>query len=144
MRVLLQETRPPEGMADRIMMATRLDREQSSRRRWWYGIAAAVLVSVGASMATLFTTSAERRGVVLAASVIDHILAEEHHLHEDTRVPASSLRYVFSRFGASLTEDIGPVFFAAECPMREKTGVHLVLRGESGPVTVFFMPGEMT
>jgi hypothetical protein len=35
------------------------------------------------------------------------------------------------------------VNFAAECLMRNRTGVHLVMPGQMGPITVFFMPGEM-
>ena len=28
--------------------------------------------------------------------------------------------------------------------MRKRNGVHLVMPGKMGPITVFFMPGEMT
>ncbi|MGB5468264.1 MAG: DUF3379 family protein, partial [Sedimenticolaceae bacterium] len=51
---------------------------------------------------------------------------------------------VFERFGAEVAGDIGPVNFAAECLMRKRNGVHLVVPGKMGAITVFFMPGEMT
>ena len=59
-------------------------------------------------------------------------------------VSAGRIERVFARFGAELAGDIGQVNFAAECLMRARNGVHLVLPGKMGPITVFYMPGEMT
>jgi hypothetical protein len=144
LRGMFKAVSPPEGMAERISLAARFEHRAALRRRWWYGAAAAVLMAVGVSMLSLFTTSLERSNVVLAQSVIHHIEDEAQHLREAGPVPAARLKWVFERFGAELTEDIGPVHFAAECLMRRSNGVHLVLPGREGPITVFFMPGEMT
>lgn len=143
LRALLQQVAPPPGMAERIQLAARFERRSAWQLRWWYGAAAALVLAVGFGMLSLWTTSIERGGVTLAQSVVYHIEDEASHLHESQPVPAARLASVFARFGAELTADIGRVNFAAECLMRQRNGVHLVLPGRMGPVTVFFMPGEM-
>ena len=142
MRAVLREISPPEGLAERVQLAARFEENTSARRRWWYAAAASVLLVIGASMISIWTTSMERSDIALAQSVIHHIEDEAHHLREAQPVSDGRLKWVFDRFGAELAADIGPVNFAAECLMRKKNGVHLVLTGEVGPITVFFMPGE--
>jgi len=144
LRSALRAISPPEGMVERIQLAARFDQGSSSRRRWWYGAAASVLMAIAVSMVSLFSTSIDRGNVALAQSVINHIEDEAHHLREARPVSDARLHRVFERFGAALTGDIGQVTFAAECLMRDRTGVHLVLPGAMGPITVFFMPGEAT
>jgi len=144
LRNALQAISPPDGMAERIQLAARFDQRSTVQRRWWYSAAAAVLMTIGVSMVSLFTTSIDRGNVALAQSVINHIEDESNHLHEAQPVSAGRMNRVFERFGAELAGNIGTVNFAAECLMRDRTGVHLVLPGKMGPITVFFMPGEMT
>lgn len=143
MRAVLREAVPPEGLAERVQLAARFEQNASVRRRWWYAAAASVLMMVGVSMLSIWNTSLERSDIALAQSVINHIEDEAHHLREAQPVSDGRLKWVFKRFGAELAANIGPVNFAAECLMRKKNGVHLVLPGEKGPITVFFMPGEL-
>jgi hypothetical protein len=143
LRQALQDISPPEGMAERIQLAARFDQRSTVQRRWWYSAVAAVLMTIGVSMASLFSTSLDRSNVALAQSVINHIEDESHHLREAQPVSVGRMNRVFERFGAKLVGDIGRVNFAAECLMRDRTGVHLVMPGQAGPITVFFMPGEM-
>jgi hypothetical protein len=143
LRNALQEISPPEGMAERIQLAARFDQRSTVQRRWWYSAAAAVLMTVGISMVSLVSTSIDRGNVALAQSVINHIEDESHHLREARQVSAGRINRVFARFGAEIAGNIGTVNFAAECLMRDRTGVHLVMPGQMGPITVFFMPGEM-
>ena len=143
MRSLLQNVVPPPGLAERVSLAARFQQRAERRRQWWYSAAAGVLLAVGVSMASLFSTSIERTNVALAQSVINHIEDEASHLRAAHPIPTTRVNGVFERFGAELAADIGPVHFAAECLMRQRNGVHLVMPGRMGPVTVFFMPGEM-
>lgn len=144
LRALLNEVTAPEGMVERIQLAARFEQRAETRRRWWYSVAAGVLMAVGASMVSLWTTSIERGGQALAQSVVNHIEDEASHLREALPVSDGRINYVFGRFGAELAGNIGQVNFAAECLMRNRNGVHLVLPGKMGAITVFFMPGEMT
>lgn len=144
LRALLNDVEPPPGMAERIQLAARFEQRSEQRRRWWYAAAASVLMAISVSMVSLWNTSAERSGLALAQSVIHHIEDEAAHLHEAGLESAARVDGVFGRFGAQLAGDIGPVLFAAECLMRQRNGVHLVLPGKKGAITAFFMPGEMT
>ncbi len=144
LRAALREITPPAGLAERIQLAARHEQSTDYRRRWFYGAAASVLLIIGVSMVSVFQTAHERAQATLAQSVLDHIHDEANHLSEVSPVSAGRLKYVFDRFGADLISDIGQVNFAAECLMRQRNGVHLVLPGELGPITAFFMPGEMT
>ena len=143
LRAMLKSIEPPQGMADRIRLAAGFEQRATVRRRWWYSAAAGVLLAIGISMISLWNTTLERGDITLAQSVLHHIDDEAHHLREAGPVAAGRLNWVFERFGAELTGDIGPVNFAAECLMRKRNGVHLVLPGKMGAITVFFMPGEM-
>jgi hypothetical protein len=143
LRRLLHSATPPQGMTERIQLAGRLDQRATSQRRWWYSAAAAVLLAVGASMVSLWTTSVEREQETLAQSVLNHIEDEAVHLRAAGPASSGRVKWVFQRFGAQLADNIGPVNFAAECLMRHRTGVHLVMPGKTGPITVFYMPGEM-
>ena len=143
LRALLMEIAPPEGLAERVQLAARFEGNAMTRRRWWYGAAAGVLLAIGVSMVSLWTASVERGGLALAQSVVNHIEDEARHLREAHPVSTGRVSYVFDRFGAELTDDIGPVHFAAECLMRERNGIHLVIPGTKGAITVFLMPGEM-
>lgn len=144
MRAVLREISPPAGLADRVRLATHFEHRAELRRRWWYGAAASVLLMVGVSLVSVMQTVHERGGLALAQSVLNHIEDESHHLREVGPVSAGRLKWVFQRFGAALVADVGQVNFAAECLMRKRNGVHLVIPGQMGPITVFFMPGEMT
>ena len=144
LRGVLSEISPPAELADNIQLAVKLDQRGRSRRQVWYATAASVLLIVGATLASLVTESWERGNMALAQSVLNHIDDEAHHLREAGPVSPQRVKFVFARFGAHLHGDIGQVNFAAECLMRKRNGVHLVLPGERGPVTAFFMPGEHT
>ena len=69
----LQEITAPEGMAERIQLAARFEQRSTVQRRWWYSAAATVLMAIGVSMVSLFSTSLDRGNVALAQSVINHI-----------------------------------------------------------------------
>jgi len=144
LRELLEQFTPPPELADNIQLAIRLDRRARSRRRAWYAMAASVVLIVGATMTSLVNQGWERGNMALAQSVLNHIDDESAHLHQAGPVTASRAKFVFARFGAELTGDIGPINFAAECFMRQRNGVHLVIPGERGPITAFYMPGEHT
>jgi hypothetical protein len=144
LRAMLRAVTPPEGMEGRIRLAVRTERHAVTRRRWWYGAAAGVMIAVTGGLLSVGTTMLGGDGAELAQSVLEHIEDESAKLRRVDPVAAGVVRFVFSRFDARLVDDIGPVLFAAECPMRHQNGIHLVLPGQAGPITVFFMPGEVT
>lgn len=142
LRALLNSPAPPPELAENIRLSTQLEHPLGYARRAWFGAAASLLLAIGISMTSLFSEHHERAEMTLAQNVIHHIEDEASHLHDHGPASPARVGTVLARFGAKLVSDPGEVRFAAECVMRKRTGVHLVLRGDRGPVTVFFMPGE--
>lgn len=142
LRAVIGQVTPPPELAENIQLAVRLEQKGRPRRQAWYAIAASVLLLVGASLVSLLSESWERGNMALAQSVLYHIDDEAHHLRAAGPVSHARVKFVFARFGARLTTELGPVNFAAECLMRHRNGVHLVLAGRQGPITAFFMPDE--
>jgi hypothetical protein len=140
LRTLLREVTAPDERAEGIY-----DRAQTeNRRRRWHAIAFGLLLLIFMSMLIVNRPVLDQGRTGLARAVLEHIGSEAHHLDAQGQVPDSQLHRLFHRFGAQLTEGLGDVLFAGECRMRTHTGIHLVLPGRAGPVTVLFMPGETT
>jgi len=78
----------------------------------------------------------------LSVVVLNHIEDEPDSLHVDRNLSAEAVDLMLSGLGARLTADPGPVRYMGRCHIREQYGLHLVLAGKRGPVTVLFMPGE--
>lgn len=142
LRALLNAPAAPPELAENIRLSTRLEHPRGYAHRVWFSAAASLLLAITISMGSLFNEHHERGNMSLAQNVIHHIEEEANHLHEPSLASPGRINTVLARFGAELVGDPGEVHFAAECVMRKRTGVHLVLQGDQGPVTVFFMPGE--
>jgi len=142
LRALLNSPAPPPELAENIRRGVRLESRTDVVRQVWFGAAASVLLVVGASMFSLFSAHYQREHMPLAQNVLFHINDEARHLHEPGPVSTQRVHAVLARFGAELGGDIGQIRFVAECVMRNRTGVHLIINGQQGPVTVFLMPGE--
>ena len=140
LRALLREVAPPAGLDDRIRHAAQAEQQQ----RWRYASAFGLLLLILVSMLVVQRAPVGPDRPALVNAVLAHIAAEQHHLRQGGEVSGRRLDGLFQRFGARLAGTLNQVSFAGECLMVERTGVHLVLRGTAGPVTVFFMPGEMT
>jgi len=131
------EVPPPPDMTGRITAARRA---QASRR---LALVAAWMLSVCIA-AWLGYGVGDRRAAEpdLAQVVIRHIRAEAVALRADDGIPADRLEALFGRLGGDLMGDLGRVRFAGLCLIRRGEGIHLVVKGRQGPVTLLFMPGE--
>lgn len=74
--------------------------------------------------------------------VLGHIQSEPAHLRAVGQVPWSRVNLLFRGLGVEADPDIEPAAYAGRCLIGPREGVHLVIRGERGPVTVLLMPGE--
>jgi hypothetical protein len=136
---------PPPELTERIQLAISFgETRRRPSRAQWLSIAAAGLLAVAAgTLGWLTYFHKPYADLSLERSVLNHVQDETRHLYAAGPADAGDLHDVFERFGAQVSEQaLGTVNFAGICMMRRNRGVHLVLRGEMGPVTVFFMPGE--
>jgi len=74
--------------------------------------------------------------------VREHIENEPQLLQLDHNLSASGVALILSGLGGRLSSDPGPIRYAGRCRIRRQQGVHLVVAGERGPITVLLMPGE--
>jgi len=136
----------PPQLTERIQLAVSFGTRRPARQqRRWLSLAAAGLVAVAAgTLGWLHFNARPYEDLSLERSVLHHVADETRHLYNPGPADPRALQAVFERFGARVDEQmLGQVNFAGICMMRHNRGVHLVLRGKMGPVTVFYMPGEM-
>jgi len=137
--------RPPEGLEARILLAQSFNatRRTSTVGARWLTAAAALLVAVGVTGWLGYRWDAyfgEPEG--LAMAVLNHVNGELSYLQVDRDVQSNQLGQLFAHFGARLNSDIGGVSYAGRCDIRTQPGVHLVVPGQQGAVTLLFMPHE--
>lgn len=113
-----------------------------SAGRWALAAGLVVSLGLGTWIGPGLLEEGGPRTSVLAVSVIEHIEHEMNHLEVAHEVSSNNVALLLSQFGAGLLNEIEPVRYAGRCRMHRSDGVHLVVQGEKGPVTVLLMPGE--
>lgn len=123
---------PPEGLADRVLLATRLDRQRT--RRPLYALAASLVVAVGIGLALPVWHQED-----LAGEGIAHVLREPQFLVANETVARDRLAAQFARVGAALAGEL-PAVHAGPCEVPGGDGAHIVLDTPHGRVTVLLIP----
>lgn len=141
-RALLRISPPPD-LATRVRLAVMLEQSKGESRRRYLGIIAGIAILVGALAYGWLSAPLQRPRASLAETVLRHIQEEPDYLRETGPVPRFALDALFAHFGAAVSGELGSVNFAAQCLIRKDTGIHLVMDGDIGPITVIFMPQEM-
>jgi Protein of unknown function (DUF3379) len=128
----------PEGLASRIILRQRMAlRQQSFWRRGLFALAATVVLTLG-----VLLVLPQQAPLSLEESVLAHVNDELKHLAEHHDVSLDKVNSGMKNYGAQLTAAVAKVNFAMPCDMRKSKGYHMVLQGETGPVTVLIMPGD--
>lgn len=106
----------------------------------WIGIAASFLL-IAVIGARMFDSGSEFP--TLAEEVIAHLDHEPQALRVSTEpVTERRLTRVVNRSGAEFDRNLGLITYARSCVINGKEVPHLVMQGESGPITLLLMPGE--
>ncbi len=135
----------------RSVMSIQPGRELASHRsatcsgNWWQQVwvkAASVLLLIGATVAGFNLAQHMFAGNDLPQLVVRHIEKEPELLAATEVVDEMRLAEVLSPLAFSLEHSPGSITAAAPCWIRKGRGMHLVIRGDKGPVTVLLMPGE--
>lgn len=123
---------PPEGLADRVLLATRLDQHRA--RRPLYALAASLVLALGIGLALPVWRAED-----LAADSIAHVLREPQFLVANETVARDRLDAQFARVGAALAGEL-PAVHAGPCEVPGGDGAHIVLDTPHGRVTVLLIP----
>ncbi len=133
----------PEGLEARLRVARSVERKRERRQQWFGGLAlAASLLVVAVLLYRPGGTPGGLPEVPMAHQVVLHILHEHAALKARRAVPEARVEALFRQFHLRLSGRLEGVTYARRCPMGHEDGVHLVVQGKAGPVTIFVMPGE--
>lgn len=136
---------PPDGLNARIILAQTMNNEKSRSgfHYQWLAATAMIMLIIGVTGWLGFHWSdQEHRFSGLQTAVLNHITDELDHLHEDRNVQTADIAGLLTPFGARLDGNLGRVNYAGSCNIRRQAGVHLVVPGQQGSVTILLMPGE--
>jgi len=126
-----------------LEQAIATEQPQPQRPRWrgpTLALAASLLVMTLAGWLGLRWFSGAQQS--FPDEAIAHIEHEIEHLHEPGEVGDAKVAALLGSFGGRVEQDLGTVRYAGSCTLRNKKGVHMVLAGDKGPVTVFYVPGD--
>lgn len=106
----------------------------------WFALAATV---VAAAVIGIRTLGGDLQYESLADEIVAHLDHEPYALRvTDIPVSEERLRAVVSHDTARMNHSAGLVTYAQTCPINGRDVPHLVIQGESGPVTILLMPEE--
>ena len=135
---------PPDGLNARIILAQTLNNEKSRSGFQYQWLAAAMIVVVIGLAGWLgFQWSDQKSGLSnLQTAVLNHITDELDHLHEDRDIQTADITSLLTPFGARVDGSLGRVNYLGRCNIRKQAGIHIVVPGKEGSVTILLMPGE--
>ncbi len=123
----------PEGLAGRILFRHSFERQRRARRRRHLSAALTVGLASALGLSMFWPSPGSHRG--LAHEVVAHIEEDTQALLSRAQVRDFALSATLANFGMYLEEDISPLTYAGICEVGTTFGAHLVVAGESGPVT---------
>jgi hypothetical protein len=135
----------PAGLIERIKQRRDIGEQVRARqiRPLRYALAASLLLAAGlASLLGYQLLGPAFNDATLQRTVIQHINHDIEDLYAHDEVSVARLRPLFARFGVRLQRDLGRVNFAASWSRRQHRGLHVVLAGKRGSVTILYLDGE--
>ncbi len=113
----------------------------SKRRHWFipYAMAAGLAFAAGFGGLLAYHMISLQYADGLQTMVVNHINAERDHLEAHDDVETGEVKALLARFGAELRGEVGEVSYAGMCEINNREGMHMVLEGRQGPVTVLYI-----
>lgn len=128
---------PPPGLEERLKVLAPSRRRHNPLR---IAAAAALLMALGIGVWLVEKPLPFGDQPVSAAMVLAHIEAELEYLEKHQALESSQLRPLLGEFGIRLQGDLGTVYHISRCPLGTTEGLHLVVAGRQGPITVLLLP----
>jgi hypothetical protein len=135
----------PTGLAERIKMHQGVGEQVRLRhvRPWKFALVASLFLVVAvAALMGYQTQRLNEAENLLQQAVVDHIYGELEHIVTQNNIQLDQLNLLLKPFGGHAAAGIGRVNYAANCEIKERPGVHIILPGQSGPVTVIYISQE--
>lgn len=133
------QVEPPLGLSEHLQMHGHfLAGRHRRKRRLIAGMAASLLLSA----VVLTHYSGVMKPDPMQQLVLAHIRDEPWRLREVHEVGERQMNLMMAGLGGSYHDKGMRVSYAGPCQIRRRQGLHMVVRGQQGPVTVLVMPGE--
>lgn len=78
----------------------------------------------------------------LKAAVVEHLYEDSHALDTFKAYSKVDINTVLATMGGKLSDPIGNVSYLSRCIVGKNLGLHMVIQGQSGLVTVLLLPSE--
>ena len=133
----------PENLVDKILLeqSFEVESQKKSSGRWHIAIAASIAFVLGLSLPLLNTLSQSPLDIGTVA--MKHVQQEYYFTAKvNERATLSMINAKLASYGATAQEGLGEVSFVNYCSFEGTTALHMVMKGEKGPVTVFVVPGD--
>jgi hypothetical protein len=133
----------PENLASSILLKQSF--QSQTQPSWWrsprtYALAASMLLVVGLAYMGLTTHLEQRR---LSEEFVALINGAPYALSTRKPVSSSEISAALEPAGLDLAGTIGDVTFVGRCIVRGKISGHIVLQGDTAPVTVFLIKEKL-
>jgi len=130
----------PEGLAAKILLKQANLRSKAIFRpqQTWLAVAASLLLVVGLAWKTDIFISEPS----IEQSVLAHVNNEIYHLSNKKEINLKQLNAMVGTFKVKFNKRPDSLNYAGTCRIHKYKGVHLVLQGKAGPVTILVMPKE--
>jgi len=146
----------PEGLESRIILAQRMSddvqtqaienndsvvamkpRASNPQRDYrWMSLAAALVLAVGLSLGMF--KFGESQG--LEQQILAHLYQHQDALTKDKNIELASFNEMLAPHGVKVSDSIGHIRYASNCPIDNKKAPHFVLSENGEPVTVMYIP----
>jgi hypothetical protein len=129
----------PENLASSILLKQSF--QAHTRAPWWrqprmYALAASIVLVVALAFMGLTRHLEQRR---LSEEFVALVKGAPYALSTTKPVSSSEISAALEPAGVDLAGTIGKVTFAGPCIVRGKVSGHIVVQGETAPVTVFLI-----
>ena len=137
---------PPNNLVEKIKLKQTFSDHHSSRERWhFFSFAASILLALVLGFYYLpsgdlssDSSGSERE---LKEGLLKHIYSELDHLNEQQNPSLSQVNTLLAEFGGSMDRLVAKVNYLGSCEIHNTAGVHMVVKGDRGPVTIMLLRG---
>jgi hypothetical protein len=143
LELTMKRVQAPAGLCDKLLQIPGLAANDSSFLRRLLPIAAVLLLAIGIGFFYQPEVNA-----ALAQDIFGHIYLEEPYFGDGSVL---SVAEVNARMESAIGEEMQPgsatdsleVTFAKDCLIAKQRAMHLVIKGEKGPVNLMMIPAQM-
>jgi hypothetical protein len=133
----------PDNLADKILLeqSFAIENDKKSNNRWHIAIAASIAFIIGISLPSLSTLTQAPSDIGTVA--MEHVINEYYMTSKiDEKATLPMINAKLASYGGEVKSELGEVTFVNFCDFKGTRALHMVMKGEAGPVTVFVVPGD--